>query len=527
MQRLWGKVAVAAAALVIVVVGLIPFLVNADTFRPTLEDQLSRAMGRKLTLGHLSFSPLTGSLVAQNISVADDPAFGTSPFLEAKSLSIGVETGPLLFHRQVRITKLSADSPSINLIHAQSGLWNFSSLGGATASHGPEQMSALPNLTVGEFAIKNGSATVSTLPATGKPLAYTDINLSIQKLAFAKSFPFQLSAKLPGAGTVDLKGNAGPLEQKNAADTPFRATLQVKHFDPVSAGIVDPSHGISMVADIDTQLASDGGILTGTGKIQAAHLQLARNGSPAPQPVDIDFSISDNPDTRTGTISDLSLHTGPVAAHVKGSYRSTPQGIEVDLHVAAPNLPIDSLEQLLPAFGVRLPSGSALRGGTLTANLAVTGLATAATITGPIEIDNTRLAGFDLGSRIEGTHPFGSKGGGTEIQTLRAQVNSSPQSTQLTSIYGNLPQIGTASGNGTVSASGALDFRLVAQFSTTSAVGAIAGKAVNVISGMIGSFLRPKNSTTTTTTSPRGIPITVTGTATNPSIRANFAALLK
>ncbi len=306
MQRLWGKVAVAAAALVIVVVGLIPFLVNADTFRPTLEDQLSRAMGRKLTLGHLSFSPLTGSLVAQNISVADDPAFGTSPFLEAKSLSIGVETGPLLFHRQVRITKLSADSPSINLIHAQSGLWNFSSLGGATASHGPEQMSALPDPHRGRVRDQERQRHRLDAPRHGKAFGLYRHQPFHSEAGFAKPFPFQLSAKLPGAGTVDLKGNAGPLEQKNAADTPFRATLQVKHFDPVSAGIVDPSHGISMVADIDAQLASDGGILTGTGKVQAAHLQLARNGSPAPQPVDIDFSISDNPDTRTGTISDLS-----------------------------------------------------------------------------------------------------------------------------------------------------------------------------------------------------------------------------
>ena len=40
------------------------------------------------------------------------------------------------------------------------------------------------------------------------------------------------------------------------------------------------------------------------------------------------------------------------------------------------------------------------------------------------------------------------KGGGTGIQTLRADVNSSPQSTQLNNIVANLPQIGTAAGNG-------------------------------------------------------------------------------
>ena len=43
------------------------------------------------------------------------------------------------------------------------------------------------------------------------------------------------------------------------------------------------------------------------------------------------------------------------------------------LHLAAPNLPINQVEALLPAAGVRLPSGSSLQGGTLTANLAING----------------------------------------------------------------------------------------------------------------------------------------------------------
>ena len=55
------------------------------------------ALGRKVTLGHISLSLLTGSLVAENISIADDPAFSATPFLEAKELRIGVELGPLIF----------------------------------------------------------------------------------------------------------------------------------------------------------------------------------------------------------------------------------------------------------------------------------------------------------------------------------------------------------------------------------------------------------------------------------------------
>jgi AsmA protein len=525
MQKRWIKVAAVVAAIFIVIVIVVPFLVNADTFRPRVEAQLSTALGRQVTLGHLGFSLLRGSLVAENISIADNPSFSTSPFVQAKSLYIGVKLGQLLFHHQVEITRLTIESPSIHLIHAQSGKWNFSNIG-SSASRSPSQSSVIPNFTVGELAIKGGSATVSTLPAVGKPLVYSDINLTVQQLSLLKSFPFQLSAKLPAGGSFQLSGNAGPLAQKDAADTPFHATLDVKHFDPVAAGVIAAGKGISMILDVNANLASDGDNLTSTGKIQAANLQLARTGSPAPQPVNIDYTISDDLDARSGRVSDIAIHTGSVVAHVTGTYRLTLQAVVLDLHLAAPNLPIDQLEQLLPAVGVHLPSGSSLHGGTLTANLAITGPATATTISGPVEIDNTQLAGFDLGSKIQGLNQQGGTSGGTQIQTVRTNVNSSPQSTLFSNIYASVPQIGTATGNGTVSPSGDLNFDMVATFSNSSAVGAVANQAVNAVSNFVGGFLHP-NSKPAPTNTARGIPLTITGTASNPSIRANLRAMLK
>ena len=274
-----------------------------------------------------------------------------------------------------------------------------------------------------------------------------------------------------------------------------------------------------MVADFNGQIASDGANLASSGKIAASRLQLARGGSPAPQPVDIDYTISDNLDARTGRVSDLAIHTGSVAAHVNGSYRLTPQGVVLDLRLSAPNLPVDQLEQLLPAAGVSLPSGSRLSGGTLTANLAITGPASAITIAGPVELDNSELAGFDLGSRIQGMNPLGGTGGGTQIQKLSTDLKSSPQSTQFSNIYASIPQIGTASGSGAVSAADALDFQLVAKFNSSSTVGAAANGGINLVAGFLGDR--------SNTAADKGIPITITGTTSNPSIRANVGALVK
>lgn len=528
MQNHWLKIVAGIAVLIVLVILLVPFFVNAETFRPILETQLSTALGRPITLGSLSFSLFKGSLVAKDIAIADDPAFSTMPFLQAKSLQIGVEVVPLVFHRQVRITHLTLDTPSINLLHAANGRWNFSSLGSAAAAktgQSPQQASALPDLAVGELKIENGSASVSSVPAVRKPFVYSAINLTVQQFSFLKSFPFELSAKLPASGSLDLTGNAGPLSQKNAADTPFQAKLDLKAFDPVASGVLDSGAGISMSVTITSDLVSDGTSLISRGKIEADRLQLARTGSPAAHPVNIDYEVTDMLDTETGKISNISIHAGGVAARVTGAYRITPQAPILDLHLAAPNLPIDQVEELLPAFGVRLPTGSKLSGGTLTANLAVSGPAAATTITGPVEIDNTTLQGFDIGSKIQGLNLFKS-GGGTQIQTLRATVDSSPQSTQINSIYGNLPQIGSATGSGTVAPSGALDFKLVATLSSNNAVGSVANQAANAVSGLVGGFLHPNAKPASTNTS-RGIPVTITGTASSPSIHANIVSMLK
>jgi AsmA protein len=522
MRNRWVKIALGVVAAVILVIVAIPLFVNADTFRPKIEAELSSSLGRKVTLGHLSLSILSGSLVAEDISIADDPAMSTSPFVEAKKLHIGIELGPFLFHHQVQITEIAIDSPSIHLIHNQSGLWNFSNIG-STAKKSTEksasQESIIPALTIGALKIKDGSATISSLPANGKPFTCSDINITVQQFSFLKSFPFELSAKFPGDGAVELSGNAGPISQIDASDTPFDAKLKLTHFDPVAANIVGQGQGIGMVADFDGQVASNGTDLTSKGKLQASKLLLSRTGSPAPQPVNIDYAVVNHLDQRTGQISDIAVNAGSAAAHLTGAYRMTGQTAVVDLHLSAPNMPIDQLEDLLPAVGVTLPSGSRLQGGTVTANLAISGPATAVTISGPVEIDNTELAGFDLATKIQGMSNLGGTKGGTKIEKVSTVLDSSPQMTKFSNIYGSIPAIGTASGDGTVAPSGALDFKLVAKFSNASTVGAIANTGLNAIGGLLGN--RSGNA------ADKGIPLTISGTTSNPSFRADMKTFVK
>src|SRR3984885_9565575 len=149
------SVLVGVAVLFLLTGLLVPLFINANTFRSTLETQLSSALDRKVTLGNLSFSVFSGSLVADNISIADDPAFSARPFFQAQSLHIGVEVAPLLFHRKLLITSFVAGSPSINVVHNRQGVWNFSSLGSTVSSRTQNTLkeTALPNFSVGRIKV--------------------------------------------------------------------------------------------------------------------------------------------------------------------------------------------------------------------------------------------------------------------------------------------------------------------------------------------------------------------------------------
>jgi AsmA protein len=514
------SIVVAVVILLLLAVLIIPLFVNVNTFRPTLETQLTFALGRKVTLGNLSFSLLRGSLVADNISIADNPAFSTNPFLQAQSLHIGVEVAPLLFHRQLLVRNFVADAPSINLVHNAQGVWNFSDLGRTAGSRTPntQSESALPNFSVGEIQVSNGTAVVSDLPLTGAPFIYSKLNLSVQQFSFAKSFPFTITAILPAGGSLEVKGTAGPISVKDASDTPLNATIDLKHLDPVAAGVIDPGQGISMIADIHAQVTSDGNTLNSKGTVHAAQLKLVPNGAPTPSPVDIAYTVIHDVDARKGQLSDLGINTGGVIVHVNGTYAMTGAQVTLALKLAAPNLPINQVEALLPAAGIRLPSGSKLEGGTLTANLTIDGPASGPTISGPISVDNTRLTGFDLASKIGGLKPGGSSaqgGGGTQIQTLRANVNSSSQGTRIDDLYTSVPLLGTATGAGTVSPQGALNFQVTAKVNANSGLLSGLGNA----GGILGQAV--------STAAENGIPVRITGTTTNPVIQADVSKLLQ
>src|SRR5277367_2051502 len=103
MKRILKILAILVAVLLVIAIA-VPFFVDANTFRPKLESELSDALGRPVRVGNLRLSLFSGGVSADDISIADDPAFSESPFVQAKSLKVGVELIPLIFSKTLNVT---------------------------------------------------------------------------------------------------------------------------------------------------------------------------------------------------------------------------------------------------------------------------------------------------------------------------------------------------------------------------------------------------------------------------------------
>ena len=322
-------VGIVIVVLILIVVAL-PFVVDANRFKPTLETDLTTALGRKVQIGNIGLSILSGGVTVDNVVIADDPAFSNTPFLQAKQLTAGVALMPLIFSKKLEVSSFTVTDPQVSLLRSPSGTWNFSSMGttGAKKAESQSQPAASPqpastqqtNISVAKLKISNGTIVVGTAGAHGKTQTYKSVELEASDLSYSSQFPFTFSAKTPGDGTVKVDGKAGPIDATDASLTPLNAKLDVWHLDLASTGFVDPSAGVAGIVDFNGALMSDGHQMTSKGAVKANKIKLVPAGSPSRVPVNVDYATAYDLKKETGNLTQGDVHIGKALAHLTGSY---------------------------------------------------------------------------------------------------------------------------------------------------------------------------------------------------------------
>lgn len=478
-RRAFGRVSrilgVAAVVLMLLVVAL-PLLVNADRFRPALESSLSEALGRQIRVGHLKASLLSGGVAADDLAIADDPAFSPMAFLQAKSLKVVVELMPLIFSRKLNVTGLTIEQPEVFLRQNAAGDWNFSSLG--TKSRKPADNGKSLDLSVKLVKITHGRLSMGRAQASARPVVLENVGLELRDFSKESVFPFSFSASASGGGQIGLEGQAGPLNPTDAARTPLQAKLKISSLDLAASGIVEPATGMAGIASFEGQGESNGRNLSVQGQLRAEKLKLVKSGSPARRPVEFDFAVNHDLATRSGTLQRGNLHFGSAPATVTGTYAVRPEGAVWRMVFSGSNMAVPSLAEFLPAMDVVLPAGSSLQGGTASARLLMEGPAARLVTSGSVSLSNTRLAGFNLGGKLAAVEALaGIKGGpNTDIQSFHANLRLAPGGTTVDTLELVAPPIGNLTGSGAISPAHTLDFQMRATLHTSGTLMAALGQ---------------------------------------------------
>jgi AsmA protein len=483
------------AAVLLVCALALPFLFNADEFRPEIESALTKSLGRTVKIGNLKLGLMSGTVTVSDVSIADDPKFGQTPFLHTNALMLDVDLWQALFSHKLNIGSVSIDSPETVLIQVPSGMWNFSSLGMRQQSPGMGS----GKLSLSMKSLKINGARLSLTQGTGQPQVLENVSIEVKDFAPESAFPFSLSTKIEGGGDVSLVGKAGPIDQANTANTPLMASFKVVNMN--LAGAIPGNPAIGGVVSADGTLNSDGHTLGLAAKLTAEKLKLVSGGSAVRNPLLLDVALTEDLNQHSGQMTRGDVAIDAVKAGLTGTWTQPGQSPVLKMILSAPGAPISGLVDLLPALDIVMPSGAALEGGTAAANLTISGPVSALTISGPVSARNTRFKGFDLGAKMSPIEKLaGIKAGpNTEIETLSANLRLAPDgSTSLQDIHLVLPSVGELSGGGTISPSHALDFKMRA----------------TIHPGILVSVLTPSN-----------IPFAIVGTSSNPQFRPDVGQL--
>jgi AsmA protein len=445
--------------MVVLAIVATPFLLDVNSFRPMIESELSQALGREVKIGDLKLRILKGTVTAGNLSVADDPAFSREPFLSAKSIGFVVALAPALFHHTLDVSGIDVENPQVTLIQTPNGSWNFSTMGTAKSRVRPVSTSN-ENLALSIKSLKVADARVSVTQGS-RPLVLEHVNVEVKDFAPNVSFPFTLTGKMQGGGDIRVVGQAGPINAGNSASTPLNASLRIIKLNLTGTGVVPTSEGVDGLVSLDGTATSDGRAMHFTGKITGERMKFAPSGTPTAKPL-LDVDLTSQLPDHSGQLKRGDVAIGGVKAALTGTWTEPGKEPVLRMALSAPGVPMAGVQDLLPALGIVLPSGSQFTGGTASASLNISGPTSAMVISGPVSIRDSQLKNFDLGSKMSAIQKLAGikTGPNTQIQTLSTNLRIAPESTALQSIQLVVPSIGQLTGDGVISRSQVLDFKM-------------------------------------------------------------------
>ena len=174
-----------------------------DRYRPQIQAEIQKKLGRPVTLGHLSLNLIPLSLKVNGFTLQDDPTFQSSrPFATADQVFVSVGLFSLL-GGSPEVKSLVLDQPKIELIRSPAGVWNYSTLGNSQGTSSSSSSSS--QLSLDQMKINDGQIGYTDAKKQQSRSIYDHIDVEVRHFGPRRQFDLDLGAHLPGAGKELLK----------------------------------------------------------------------------------------------------------------------------------------------------------------------------------------------------------------------------------------------------------------------------------------------------------------------------------
>jgi hypothetical protein len=360
-------VVIAIVVVIVLAVAAVWVLANPNSHREAIQAELEKQLGRKVSLGEMSLGFLPLRFQVANPVIAEDPGIRPDPpFVKADNLDIRIGFLPLL-RGAIQVDSIDLRHPSIELVAAKDGKWNFSTIGGTSTSKPAASGSSGPpsEFTLQRLTITDGQIGVADLRRGPQRTGYDHIDLTLEDFSAGKPFSFDLAAHVQGqtAQEMRLKGTAGPLASADVAQTPFHGTLSLKQIEIdgllkfLDSTAVPKSKG---TLSGESEVTSQAGNISSNGKLKLEGAKV--NNVDIGYPIGFDYQLADSVSDGLVTIKNATLQLGPTPLSVAGTVKTANTPPEIDLDIKSGDVSIAEIARLASAFGVAFAPGTTVAG---------------------------------------------------------------------------------------------------------------------------------------------------------------------
>lgn len=347
----------------------VPSLVDTPRVQALIAHSITQALGRpaKFSAVTVAVLPLP-AVVVKDLEVADDPAFGPAPFLKLGEAEIRLRLVPLLtFH--VQLGDFVLKKPTISVVQAADGRWNYATLGGGTDARASGRSRGGGAAGVGavlasRVKISDGVVTYETR-AGGAPSRYRieGLDLTLTPGGGPLGVEGDFTVK-PGDVKVALKDGAVTLGGKTLGEAPVRAkvTLDGKNVRDLVAFALGPEPAIAGSVKGTLALAGTVGDPRATGEVKLTDLSVTETHPHCAEPKRRTLTLGALDATavwENGQFASRPLKTGIAGGNITTNLTATfDRGLRVQLgDLAVRALPLDKVlvEFLCQGYAVTGP----------------------------------------------------------------------------------------------------------------------------------------------------------------------------